>query len=88
MFSAERNSWMSPMREAARSAWSRSFWRSAACLEQRPESWSEMAMRQKRRLVAERYWQWSAAELVIVVELEVSGFYGEVYCVLPGCAGV
>jgi hypothetical protein len=31
-------------------------------------------MRQKRRLVAERYWQCGGVELVMLVELEVSGF--------------
>src|SRR5882672_6861207 len=38
------------MREAARSAWSRSFWCSAACLEQRPDSGSAMGRRQNRWL--------------------------------------
>src|SRR5882724_7330106 len=46
----ERNSSASPLREAARSAWSRSFWCSAACLEQRPDSGSAMGRRQNRWL--------------------------------------
>jgi hypothetical protein len=45
----------------------------AACLEQRPESGSGMGRRQKRRPEAERCWQWSGEESVMVVELEVTG---------------
>jgi hypothetical protein len=33
-----------------------------------------MGRRQKRRPEAERYWQWSGVELVMVVEQEVSEF--------------
>src|SRR5216684_2425834 len=59
--------------EGARSAWSRSFWSRAACLAQRPESGSEMAMRQRRPLGV-RCWQWSRTEVAVIVELEISGF--------------